>query len=109
MQCVLHEDTALRLLVFTGAINAACEPEFQEILRQQMKDCPRKLVLDFGNVPEISLTAARNFLAFCKQSRACQTVIAVCKLQTAVADQFRQIGLTTLLPTFRTRGEAMGQ
>lgn len=109
MQCDVQEHASLRLLVLTGPINTACEKDFQELLRRQMKECPRKLVLDFGNVPEISVQAAQHFLAFCKQSRACQTVIALCKLQAAVAEQFRHMGLTSLLPTFRTRGEAMGQ
>lgn len=94
------------LLILSGSLDQNSLPLLARAVHEGINHA-QKVILDFGNIATISPCATQGLLSLSKECRQQEQQLVLCKLQNTVADALRPSGLLSLLPVYRTRGEAL--
>jgi anti-anti-sigma factor len=95
------------LLILSGSLDQSSLSLLAQAVNEGISHGSNKVILDFGNIATISPCATQGLLSLSKECRQHDQQLVLCKLQNTVADALRPSGLLSLLPVYRTRGEAL--
>ncbi len=107
MQVTTENKNGSLVIVTEGRVDGSNAPEFQEALKEAIKEGGQKVILDFENLSYISSAGLRVILMFAKQLRRENIAFAACSLIASVKDIFAISGFDKIIPIHASQKDAI--
>jgi anti-anti-sigma factor len=107
MKCLLKSRDSGVIVDLEGDADLATVPEFQKLLREQIKAKPPWLVIDFSLVTFVNTPVWAVVVEYYQHARSTKTGLALAGLKSRVAASFSIVRLGDFIANFPTVEEAV--
>lgn len=107
MHITISEHDTITVLNLTGRMDATTVGTFEETCRTQIEAKCVKIIVNLEGLEYVSSAGLRGILTMQKASRAAQSTIVFCSMQTMVAEVFKISGFNAILAVYPSLSEAM--
>lgn len=107
MQITISEHNAVTVLNLSGRMDATTVATFEEACRTQIEARCTKIAVNLEGLEYVSSAGLRGILTMQKASRAAQSTLVFCSMQTMVAEVFKISGFNTILAVYPSLNEAI--
>lgn len=107
MNISFEEKNGILTLNLVGRMDAITVGSFEEVFRAKLEENVSKFLINLAGLEYISSAGLRGILIAEKTSRAKNSSLAFCSMQSMVSEVFRMSGFNTILKIYATPEEAI--
>lgn len=108
MEITTEREKGVLIALAGGRLDGSNAGDFERVVQAAVGDCEGAVILDCENISYFSSTGLRAMLAIAKALARRNVAFALCSLSDPVARVFQVSGFDRIIPTFRSRVEALG-